>query len=263
MERIIDAIYNNIEYFLLILLRVSALIISSPIFGRRALPNTLKIAFCLVLSWFVTLAFPPAAKIEYRSVLEFALLCIKELLFGLVLGYVTTLFFSVPQTAGYVIDMQLGFGMVNIFDVQNNISVPVTGNFLYVITMLCFFAVNGHLQLVYILTSTFKSIPPGQAQLNAALGYSALEVFAQSFVMAANVAMPLIAAGIMGEVIMGIIVRTTPQMNMFVVGIPLKIILGVMALILLLPAYVRYTDTIFAKMLASIHYMLGGLAAKA
>ena len=263
MEKIVDTIYNNIEYFLLILLRVSALIISSPIFGRRTLPNTFKIAFCIMLSYFVMLAFPAGARIQYRTLLEFVLMCVKELLFGLVLGYVTTLFFSIPQTAGYVIDMQLGFGMVNIFDVQNNISVPVTGNFLYVITMLSFFAVNGHQQLVYILTNTFSSIPPGQVQLNASLGYSAVEVFAESFVMAAKVAMPLIAAGIMGEVIMGIIVRTTPQMNMFVVGIPLKIILGLMALILLMPVYVQYTDTIFVKMAESIHYMLGGLAAGA
>jgi len=260
MEKIVDTIYNNIEYFLLILLRVSALIISSPIFGRKTLPNTLKIAFCIVLSYFVMLTHPVAPEIRYNNIVEFALLCVKELLFGLVLGYVTTLFFSIPQTAGYVIDMQLGFGMVNIFDVQNNISVPVSGNFLYVITMLSFLAVNGHQQLIYVVQNTFTSIPAGQVQLNAALGYSALEVFAESFVMAVKVAMPMIAAGIMGEIIMGVIVRTTPQMNVFVVGIPLKIILGLMALILLLPVYVQYTNTIFDKMFSSIHYMLGGLA---
>ncbi len=263
MEKIVDAVMLNIDYFVLIFLRISALIFSSPIFGRKTLPNTLKIMLCVVLAYVVYAANPNPPVIAYNNVIAYVLMCVKELLFGLVLGYVTTLLFSIPQTAGYTIDMQMGFGMVNVFDVQSNISVPVTGNFLYTIMMLCFFAVNGHHELIYIINNTFSYIPVGQVALNPALGFSALEVFALAFVLAAKVAMPMIAAGMMGEIIMGVIVRTTPQMNVFVVGIPLKIILGFLALLLLLPVYVNFTNTLFDNMFESIHYMLGGLAAPA
>ena len=263
MEKIVNEVLVNLEYFVLIFMRVTALILSSPIFGRKNLPNSLKICLCLALSYVIFTAYQNAAAISYNSVLEYALLCIKELLFGLVLGYVTTLFFSVVQVAGHVIDMQMGFGMVNIFDVQSNVSVPVTGNFLYAVTMLSFFAVDGHQQLIYIMNSTFSYVPVGTVMLNPAIGVSALEVFVLAFTMALNVAMPVVASGLMGEVLMGVIVRTTPQMNVFVVGIPLKIILGLLALFLILPVYVFYTNTLFREMFTSIDYMLRGLVGSA
>ena len=263
MDRIVDAVMLNIDYFVLIFLRISALIFSSPIFGRKTLPNAVKLMLCMTLTYVIYAADPDPAVIVYSNVIQYVLLCVKELLFGLVLGYVTTLLFSIPQTAGYVIDMQMGFGMVNVFDVQSNISVPVTGNFLYTVMMLCFFAVDGHHELIYIINGTFSYIPVGQVTLNPALGVSALEVFSLAFVLAAKVAMPMIAAGMMGEILMGIVVRTAPQMNVFVVGIPLKIIMGFLALLLLLPVYVNFTNTLFDNMFESIHYMLRGLVASA
>ena len=260
MDGILSAVTANLDYFILMLLRVSALIISSPIFGRRNIPNTMKIAFCVVVTYVIFAAEPASGAIRYNGVLEFAVLCIKELLFGLVIGYVTTLFFSLVQTAGQVMDMQMGFGMVNVFDVQSNISVPVTGTMLNVILLLTFFGVNGHLQLIYIVRSTVTNIPLGEVTLNPELGLAALEVFALAFLLTVNVAMPLIAAGLLGEVAMGFIVRAIPQMNVFVVGIPIKMLLGFLILMLIIPVYVAFTDVIFRNMFSSIDKMLAGLA---
>ena len=260
MSGIFGAVMANLDTFILMLLRVSALIISSPIFGRKNLPNLLKIAFCVMVAYILFAANPDGSSIHYTGVIEFAMLCIKELLFGLVLGYVTTLFFSIVHTAGQVMDMQMGFGMVNVFDVQNNISVPVTGTMFNVILLVTFFGVNGHLQLIYIVRSTFSNIPVGAVSLNPAIGLAALEVFALAFLLAVNVAMPMIAAGLLGEVAMGFIVRAIPQMNVFVVGIPLKILLGFLILLLIIPVYVGFTDVIFRNMFSSINTMLAGLA---
>lgn len=261
MNGILGAVTANLDTFILMLLRVSALIISSPIFGRKNVPSTLKIAFCVLVTYVLFAAGPDGTAIQYSGVIEFAVLCIKELLFGLVLGYVTTLFFSAVQTAGQVMDMQMGFGMVNVFDVQNNISVPVTGTMFNVILLITFFGVNGHLQLIYIVRSTFTNIPVGAVGLNPAIGMAALEVFVLAFLLAVNVAMPMIAAGLLGEVTMGFVVRAIPQMNVFVVGIPLKILLGFLILLLIIPVYVSFTDVIFRNMFTSINTMLAGLAA--
>lgn len=263
MESIAKEVAGHFEYFVLIFLRVSALIISSPVFGRKNIPNTVKIGLSLLLAYILLASSVNAPVISYRNVVEYAVLCIKELLFGLVLGYVTTLFFAVVQVAGHVMDMQMGFGMVNVFDVQSNISVPVTGNFLYTILMMVFFAVDGHHQLIYIINSTFSYIPAGHVVLNTAIGWSALEVFVLAFGMALNVAMPLVASGLIGEVAMGVVVRTTPQMNVFVVGIPLKILLGLMSLFIILPVYVSFSNHLFGSMFESIDYMLRGLAGTA
>ncbi len=260
MDGVLGAITANLDYFILMLLRVSSLIISSPIFGRRNLPNTLKITFCILVTYVIFAGNPLTAAVQYNGVIEFVMLCVKELLFGLVLGFVTTLFFSVVQTAGQLIDMQMGFGMVGVFDVQSNISVPISGSLLNMGLLIAFFGVNGHLQLIYIVRSTFDNIPVGEVALNPAIGMAALEVFALAFLLAVNVAMPLIASGLLGEVVMGFIVRAIPQMNVFVVGIPLKIMLGFLMLLLVIPVYVSFTSVIFQHMFSSIDQMLAGLA---
>lgn len=260
MEKIINEIALSLDFFILVFIRVTALIVSSPIFGRKNVPNLLKIAFCVMITYVIFSSSPENVQINYRNFLEFALLCIKELMFGLVLGFVTTLFFTIVQTSGQVMDMQMGFGMVNVFDVQSNISIPITGNLLYTIMLLTFFVVNGHLRLIYIIKSTFAQIPIGSVTLSPLLGLVALDVFILAFMLAINVAMPMMAAGLMGEVVLGVLVRAIPQLNVFVVGIPLKILVGFMMLLIILPIYVQFTDVIFREMFASIDKMIMSMA---
>lgn len=260
MEKIINEIALSLDFFILVFIRVTALIVSSPIFGRKNVPNSLKIAFCVMITYVIFSSAPENVQINYRNFLEFALLCIKELMFGLVLGYITTLFFTIVQTSGQVMDMQMGFGMVNVFDVQSNISIPITGNLLYTIMLLIFFVVNGHLRLIYIIQSTFANIPVGSVTLSPVIGLVALDVFVLAFMLSINVAMPMIAAGLMGEVVLGVLVRAIPQLNVFVVGIPLKIFIGFLMLLIILPIYVQFTDVIFREMFASIDKMIMTMA---
>jgi len=259
MDEAVLAVSENLDNFILMFLRTSALIISSPIFGRKSVPNIIKICFCILLTYVIFTSVATPIPIAYNSIFEYALLCIKELLYGVVLGYVTTLFFALTQTSGHVTDMMMGFGMVNVFDVQSRIKIPLTGNFLYIILIITFFAADAHLQLIYILNATFAQVPIGAIVLNPKIAYVALEVFVLAFVMALNVAMPIIASGLLGEVIMGIIVKMVPQMNIFVVGLPLKVILGFLMLFLIIPAYVSYTGVIFKEMFDSIDAMFKGL----
>ncbi len=259
MEQAIAALVSHMDYFLLIFVRTTALIVASPIFGHRNVPNTVKVAFCLVLAYVIFAANPTGPTIAYAGLWGYAVMFIKELLFGLVLGYVTTLFFSIPQTSGFIMDMQMDFGMASAYDTMSNTNVPLTGNLLNIVMLITFFGVNGHTKLIYILNSTFAHIPVGQVALNATLGTTALEVFALAFVLAINVAIPVVVAGLLGEVALGILVRTIPQMNIFVIGIPMKILLGLAVLALVIPVYVGFTDTLFNQMFISIDKMLTGL----
>lgn len=260
METVLNNISIKLDLFLLMFIRVSALIVSSPIFGRKTLPNILKVCLCLVLTYVMFAANMSAPVPRYANFIEFAMMCIKELLFGLVVGYVLTLFFSLVQISGQYIDMQMGFGMVNVLDAQNNLNVPITGELLNIVLMVSFFGANGHLKLIYIIDSTFSRIPVGAVQLNPLIGLTALEVFILAFMLAVNVALPLIASGLLGEVAMGFIVRAVPQINVFVVGIPMKIIIGFMILMLVLPVFVGFTDVIFNRMFESVDTMIAGLA---
>jgi len=260
MEQLIAQVNNYLGFFILLFFRVTALMTSSPLFGRKNVPNMARAGFCLILTYVLYSASPDLLRvIEPQTLLEYAVLCIKELLFGLALGYVTTLFFSITHVAGYVIDMHMGFGMVNVMDIQNNVSVPITGNILYTLMTLSFFGVNGHHQLIYILKTTMVSIPIGQVYFSAQIAMAALEVFVLAFVMAVNISIPVIAAGLLSELIVGFVLRVAPQLDMFVLGIPLKIILGLLILILIMPVYVSFTNAVFTQIYASIDKMILGL----
>ncbi|MGI6151279.1 MAG: flagellar biosynthetic protein FliR [Christensenellales bacterium] len=259
MKAILDSVSLRLDLFMLMFVRVSALIVSSPIFGRRGMPNILKICFCLAVSYVLFAANLDAAVPRYSGFIEFGMLVVLELIFGLVLGFVTTLFFSLVQLSGHYIDMQMGFGMVNVLDMQNNVSVPITGNLLNLVLLIAFFGVNGHLRLVHIIGNTFSVIPPGNVTLDPQIGMMALDVFILSFLLSVHVALPLVASGLLVEVVMGFIIRAVPQINIFVVGIPIKILVGIAVLLIVMPIYVHFTDVIFDRTFESIDRMILGL----
>lgn len=251
----------HLEYFMLLLIRTCSLIISSPLFGRQNVPNRVKVGLCLMIALVLYEAFPPAHDLIYANVLEYVLLCLLEFIYGIILGFVTNLFFTLVFTSGYIADMQIGFGMVNIYDSQSGISAPVTGTILNLVMLICFFMVNGHLKLITMLYRTLETVPIGYVRLHPSLALAALELFARSFLLAINVAMPFIAIGTIIEAVLGILIRTIPQMNMFVVGMPIKLIVGMIMLMAMGGVFVEFTDVLFEEMFIGITKMFNGLAA--
>lgn len=251
---------TSLDYILLLFIRVSGMTLSSPIFGRQNIPGNVKIVFSMALTYFFYTAVPQLQPLEYTSLAMFVLLCIKELAIGMVMGYILTLFFSTAFTAGQMIDMQLGFGMVNVFDVQSNASVPVFGSMINFAMLLVFYLTNGHTRLITMLGYTLVDIPVGTVVLLPALSMVLLELFCNSFVLVAHMALPIIASGLLLEVIMGLVIRTVPQLNVFSVGMPLKIIAGLFVFLTLIPVYVAYSNTVFDTMFAGIELAFSQMA---
>lgn len=259
MEALMGLIFPaSMDVFLLVMLRVTSLLFVSQIFGRKNLPNIAKIGLCFMVAYIIYVARPQSAP-EYQGALQYAMLCAKELIFGLVLGFVTQLFFTLTYTAGHFMDMQMGFSMVNVFDPQSNVQVPVTGNLLHLVVLIVFFTVDGHLRLMEMIYATFITVPVGLVSVSPALAGVAVSLFAKTFLLAVNVSMPLVAAGLLAEVSLGIIVRTVPQINVFVVGLPLKVLLGLLMLVVILPIFVNFTNTLFDEMYVGIELMFRGL----
>lgn len=253
MAEIVNQISHHFDYALLLFIRVSGLILPSPIFGRRNVPSRIKIAFCVLLTYLFLSAFPaPEQGIDAPSLIGYFLMCVKELLFGLSLGFILTMFFDLVYSAGQLMDMQIGFGMISVYDVQNNSQVPVVGNMLNAILLILFFGVNGHLKLVSIIYTTLQTIPVGHVRISADLATAAMAVFAESFVLAVMVAMPLLASGVVMEIILGVLIRAVPQINMFVIGIPVKIFVGLVVLAASVPVFAGLSNTIFSDMFGAV-----------
>jgi flagellar biosynthetic protein FliR len=255
METWVNSILTNADYFLLVMLRTGGLIFSSPIFGRTLMPARVKIGLVAAVGFLFFISFPSTAPIEYTSLFGFFLLCAAELLLGIALAFVTNLFFALTFVAGQLIDMQIGFGIVNVYDRQNNTQIPMIGNLLNTILLIVFFGVNGHHQLIGIIYLTLERLPVGSLVFAPEIGLVALEIFVRSFALGVMVAMPVIASGLILEISFGLLVKTVPQMNMFVVGIPIKIIIGFVIILFTLPVFINFSGRIFSEMFAGIEQM--------
>lgn len=246
-------INDHPDYLLLLFLRVSGLLIGSPIFGRKNVPKITKIGFCMVISAVFLMVIPaPKTYPVWTSVIAYILLCLRELLFGLAMGFVMTAMFDLVLAGGSMIDTQIGFSMMSLYDTQSNSQAPITGTLFELLELVLFFGMDGHLRVIDVLYATLERVPVGKAMLTANIAWVAAKVMSSSFVLSLMMAMPVIAAGIMLDMAMGAIIRTVPQMNMFVVGIPLKIIVGLLVLAGTFPLFMDLSREITAQMFSLI-----------
>jgi flagellar biosynthetic protein FliR len=252
---------DHLDYIFLLFIRISGLLISSPIFGRKNIPNIAKIGFCAVLTVVFMSGIPePAAYPVYNSLPIYALAVIGELAFGVAMGFVLTAIFSLTMTAGAIMDYQIGYSMASIYDFQNNTQTPITGSLFNILMLILFLMYDGHLKLVEVIYRTIEAIPIGTAMAPPDILMVAAEVMTKSFVLSVMVAMPVLAAGIMIEIALGAVIKTVPQMNMFVVGIPLKIIVGLFVLLMTFSLFANFTKDIFNIMFNYVGAMFDRLA---
>jgi len=256
MTAVVGSVLVSPDYFILLLCRVGGLVFTSPIFGRVNIPTIVKIGLIASLTYLLFTAFPQTVAIQYSTLAGFALIIMGELLLGMALAYVTNIFFSLTAfTAGQLIDMQIGYGIVNVYDIQNNTQIPMMGNVLNIMLILMFFAVNGHLRLIEMIYLTLERMPVGMLVFSPSIGITALELFSRAFLLGAMMALPILASGLMLEICLGMMMRAVPQIHMFVVGIPLKMLVGITIFAITLPAFVGFSSRIFDEMFTGLEKM--------
>ena len=262
MEIPLSIVLNGIDAFLLILVRMTGLFVVSPVFGRRNIPAYLKIGFSLMLALMLVNIIRLPAVSEYQNIYQFAFLVFKEFIVGLTIGYISYMMFAAIYLAGQLIDMQIGFGMVNILDPISNIQVPVTSNFYFIISMLVFLAVNGHHVLIKALFDSYSYIPIGAAVFNESLMNDIIRIFGNLFTVGFRIAAPVTAAILIADVALGVISKTIPQLNVFVVGMPLKIILGIVVVMLTIPMFILLLEALFNGMNGELFNFMRDMGAK-
>lgn len=262
MNLLLGEITSRFEIFLLVLVRMAGLFLMSPVFGRQNVPAYLKLGLSLFLSYMVFSNRFLTVEIELWSFYEFGFLVFREVLVGFVMGFITTLVFSAIWTAGQLIDTQIGFGIVNAIDPQSNLQVPMIGNFMNILALLIFFILDGHHTLVKLIFNSYDLIPLGKATITEESTTLAMRLFANSFVLSLKIALPIVAITFLSEVAFGILVRTVPQMNIFIIGIPVKIFIGLIAILVFIPVYISSLNGIFDGMFNDIGKALRGMVYK-
>src|SRR5690554_7068547 len=152
-----EAITQLLPSFLLIFCRITAFFAVSPIYSFRSMPNSFKVGLAVFVSLLITSAMGEQENLSMDN--EYILLIIREILIGLLLGFTAYLLFTVVQVAGSFIDIQMGFGIVNVIDPMTGAQSPVMGNFKFFIATLLFLAVNGHHYLLLSIMKSYEWVP--------------------------------------------------------------------------------------------------------
>lgn len=258
MYDLTNVLISEFLIFILVLIRMASLFVISPVFSRQGMPAQVKIGLALFCTFIVA---PSLGNINFLSfnVFYFATLAIKELATGIILGFTSYLVFLSLLIAGQIIDVQIGFGMVNVLDPASNIQVPLMGNFLYLLAASVLLITNGHHVFLSALMKSYILVPIDGFALNDILINNMLNIFAECFVIGFKISVPVIAAVLLSEVALGVLARTVPQMNVFILGLPLKIIVGLASLIFIMPVFANTLDFIFNKLYAFIGLILQSL----
>jgi len=236
---------NQFIQFLLIFARITGTLTSAPVFGSKAIPVFARVGLAVLLSLFMLPMSTLAANRQPTSLILLAWWLMIEVIYGLSAGFVASLFMQSVQMAGQLIDMQIGFGMVNVFDPQFGQQVPLVGNFKFLMAMSVFLALQGHHMIISAMAENFRAVPLGVlVQLDNAAEFM-INAVANMFVMALKISLPVMGTVLMTDVALGILARIMPQMNVFVVGITGKLLVGLFMLFLILPFYVSFLEVGF------------------
>ena len=223
---------KTLEYFLLILVRISCFVFVAPFFGAKEVPGRVKVG----LSVFVTLLifnFVPVESSSYDNEIGYAILVLKEGITGLLIGFAANICNSIILYAGTIIDMDIGLSMAMIFDPSTGSQVSVTGNLYSKFILLMLIVTNMYQFILRALIDTFSLFPlGGQVFQMDELLVSMVKFCGDLFAIAFRIVLPVFACIMILNVILGIMAKVAPQMNMFAVGIQLKLLVGLAVLLL-------------------------------
>ncbi|MBZ9688066.1 fused FliR family export protein/FlhB family type III secretion system protein [Clostridium estertheticum] len=224
--------------FIMVLLRISAFVMGIPIFFPTGTPATAKVGFCVVFTFLIL----PGVNYDNVSLITnntaLIIFAIDEVITGLVLGYITKFCFFSAQMAGQLMDFQVGFSMMSLFDPVSNENVTLLGRLLYWVSMVMFFVVDGHHMLIRAIIDSFNVIHLGKFILSQATAMMMVKIFIEFFTLGLKIAIPIILIVIITDICLGLISRTVPQLNVMILGMPIKILVGLSCFALVLPTVI-------------------------
>ncbi|MEC7641324.1 MAG: flagellar biosynthetic protein FliR [Nitrospinota bacterium] len=220
--------YDEFELFLFVFVRVGTIILFAPVLGSQTLPRTLKIGLIFMISVVVFPLVSSNSLAHPKGILDLAVRLISEGAIGLIISYAARLVFISVQIAGTLVDFQMGFGVVNVLDPQTNTQVSITAQFENILAVLIFLAVDAHHFFIHTIVDSFAILNPDHFNFSSSTMDFLLTLFSGAFMTAIKLAAPAMAVLFFISVSLGLIARTVPQMNVFIVAFPLQIGMGLL-----------------------------------
>lgn len=258
MNAIVD-FYTQVDVFLLVFTRIIALLTIVPIFSDKNVPEIAKAGLAFIISIIVVYS-NPLMEINYNaSIMSYGFLVVKEIIVGLIIGFVVYMMFQVFFFVGQLVSMASGLSMSNMFDPTIGQQVPTLGVLYNYVASALFLVTNGHHIIFRALIHSYLLIPIGEGQVNEGIIDQLITMLNSYFIISLKIAAPIMVTMFILDFALGILARTAPQMNMFVIGFPVKIMVSLImiltATVLMNTAYMYVYDQIEINLLTVIQGM--------
>jgi len=254
-------LFQNFETNLLVFARILGIFIFNPVLSRRNVPTIAKIVVSMFITYITVLVADPAPVDSGVQAGVYLMMILRETAVGLIIGFITDLFFMAVQVAGEVMDMQSGLGMAKVFDPESNVQMSIMGSFISFMMYLYFFVTNSHLTYIRLFIMSFDIIPLGQGGFNPDLGYTVAAYFSVVLALVIKLAMPIMVAEFILEFCMGVLMKSVPQIQIMVVNIQLKVAFGFAMLFLTAVPLSDFIDRYLDKWLEALSTFISAIPA--
>lgn len=241
----------NIVYFtalILVVIRLICFFSLVPVFFPKGTPNFLKIALSIILAYILMPGINYSIVKAINTTPLFIAECINEVLTGLSLGFITNLCFMGARYAGNMMDMQIGFSMMTMFDPTANSNTTLIERLMYSASLVLFLIVDGHHMLIRALIESFNAVSLGRFILVPDSINVIVKAFVQFFSIGLKIAIPIVLIIIITDLTMGLIARTVPQLNVMILGMPVKILIGMTCVAVALPIFFKIIEGSFIQL---------------
>lgn len=247
------------EYFLLILVRISCFVSVAPFFGMQNTPGRVKIGVSVFIS-LLLYQIVPRESLGYTGIVGYSIIVVKEGITGLLIGFAANICNSIILLAGNLLDMNIGFSMATEYNPQMQTQASVSANFYNYLVLLLLIVTNMHHYILRAVADSYQLIPVnGQVFQWNALMQGMVTYMINAFVLAFRIILPVFACIMILNSILGVMAKVSPQMNMFAVGMQLKVLAGLIVMFLTIGLFLNVSDFIFDEMKRTIVSMIKGM----
>lgn len=259
MENLSFSIYD-LEYFLLILTRMSCFVFVAPFFSMKNTPATVRIGISFFTSMLLYQALTPAEAVIYDTILEYAVIVMKEAMVGLLIGFAANICTSIVNFAGHIADMEVGLTMVTLLDPATQQNTSITGILYQYVVMLLMISTGMYRYLFGAMADTYTLIPINGAVFSTGSLLNSMITFLGDYVIIGfRMILPVFCTILLLNAVLGILAKVAPQLNMFSVGIQLKVLVGLSVLFFTAGMLPGVADFVFREMQKMIVSFVEGM----
>ncbi|MCG6656256.1 flagellar biosynthetic protein FliR [Halomonas campisalis] len=239
--------------------RITAFLVASPLWGHSSVPNQAKIGLAFLVTVVIAPVLPPMPEIPIVSWAGFGLV-VEQMLIGIAIGLVMHVVFAVVQAAGEFIGLQMGLAFATFFDAGSGTNTAILSRIFFMITLLMFLALGGHLMVLEALVTSFYGLPIGIGAFDPAAFEMLVRYGGTIFVSGMSLALPLVGSLLIINLALGILNRSAPQLTVFNIGFPTSLTVGIFLLGVLMTDMGRFLQRLFSNGLSFMHQLIEALA---